>query len=86
METERFKAVVSGTLINSALYLLTVFVAAVYDHNTPARDCAIAAFALTYLCYAKQASGPHSRIVDVWHVLSVISGVAAGVFLLLGGF
>lgn len=83
MEIERFKAVASGVLLNSALYLLTVFVAAVCDHNDVARDFTIATFGLTYLCYVAQLG--RSRFAGLLTVLSVASGVTAGVVLIFPG-
>lgn len=71
-----------GLIMNSALYLGAVFVAALVDHNALAEHLALAAMGATYLSYFVQTITP-SRAGAIGSVgLSVLLGAAAGVALL----
>lgn len=72
-----------GLIANSALYLGSVFVAALVDHNIIATHLAIAAMGVTYLSYFVQTVTP-SRVGAIGSVgMSVALGAAAGIALLV---
>jgi hypothetical protein len=73
-----------GLLLNSALYLVCVFVAGIVTEDGFTWRCAIAAMGATYVCYLVQLAGAPLivRVAALW--LSIALGVVAGASLLLG--
>lgn len=74
-----------GGILNSALYLAGVFVAALFAHNHIAECLALAAFGLTFLSYMVQALPTSDRLPAVLtSIASIVASVAAGASLALG--
>lgn len=73
-----------GGILNSALYLAAVFVAALIAHNRTASSLAIMAFGLTYLSYLGQSVIAPRRAMLTMLWLSIAAGLAAGLVLLAG--
>lgn len=75
-------AAVAATIVNSALYLGAVFIAAIVDHNLIARNVCITAMGATYLSYLIQIGGKRNFLGTAVIVVSIILGTAAGLALL----
>jgi arginine exporter protein ArgO len=71
-----------GLLLNSALYLVCVFVAGIFTHNALSWKLAIATMGVCYLCYLAQDMAASRRVAGALVVLSIILGVAAGLLLI----
>lgn len=72
-----------GIIVNSALYLGAVFVAALVAHNLRAEYLAIAAMGATYVSYFLQMLiGSHRQISLASVGGSIALGISAGVSLL----
>lgn len=72
---------VAGAVINSALYLFAVFVAAIVTAHPVAMKFSIAAFGVTYLSYIAQLTwSQHLASSLVW--VSIMLGIFAGLLLL----
>lgn len=76
-------AIVLGVLLNSALYLGCVFVAALVERNHAAEYSAITAFGITYLSYLMQLAKLPLIAIQAVVAASVGLGVAAGLALLI---
>lgn len=81
-ELAAWRAAVIATLVNSALYLSAVFVAAIVDYNLIARNVCICAMGATYLSYLIQIGGKRSFLGTAVIVVSIVLGAAAGLALL----
>lgn len=80
---------ISG-MINSALYLIGVFIAGIITHNPAAWKIALFTAALCYLSALAQAIIPADSRIYGWVVTgfvaaSVAFGAAGGIALLIGG-
>lgn len=77
---------VVGALLNSALYLLTVFVAGLVTGHPIAAKCAVAAFGVTYLAYHLMVvgwvDGRFKPAANILVALSIAIGAFAGLDLL----
>lgn len=78
------KWLIVGLLINSALYISTVFALGIVEHNAVASKLAVATAGVTYLSYFAQLSDGARQISSVLVVTSILAGVAAGAALILG--
>lgn len=84
-----FTALAWGALINSALYVVGVFVVAILDHNDVAAILAIATVGLNFLAYTVQIaispqSPPGARILALALVAwSIVTGIGAGFALIV---
>lgn len=73
-------------IINSALYLTSVFIAGIVTNNPTAWRLAIATYGICYLAALVQVTVPTYRTTAIILViLSIAFGAAAGVSLLTGG-
>jgi hypothetical protein len=78
----------AGALINSALYLVAVFVAAVMSGNRFAWQSAIATMGITYIAHVLQFTAAQTQspgiltVANVVTWLSILFGLMAGVSLL----
>lgn len=70
-----------GALINSALYLVLVFVAGLAAHNHAVVNVDIAAIGVTYLSYTAQITGIMPQVSNALVFLSIGLGVIAGILL-----
>lgn len=80
-----------GALLNSALYLVCVFVAALLWHADVAAKVAIVALGVTYLSHLcvviyefDRTRANSYRIATAFVWLSIIAGTGAGLLLLFG--
>lgn len=74
-----------GLILNSALYLVCIFVAALVRGDRLAMYAAIVTMGICYLSYAAQIMVPdNKRINGSLFIASVVSGLAAGVYLVTG--
>jgi len=77
-----------GVMVNSALYLIAVFVAGILTAHVGAWRLAIVAFGITYLSYLLGYNNALYRLrsIGVWQAiaagLSIIVGLLAGLALL----
>lgn len=78
----------AGILLNSALYIVMVFVAAILANAPIARDLAIATAAACYFAYVAQLNSSRRPTAEEAQVLlnlfSAIVGMVAGIALLMG--
>lgn len=75
----------AGILVNSALYIAMVFIAAILAQAPIARDFAIATAGACYFAYVAQLHGKGAETPQaVLGVLSAALGVAAGFALIFG--
>lgn len=87
VEVPRMDFLYRGVLVNSALYLLTVWATGLLWSRPWAVYATIAALGFTYLNYlalAVQQEGSKSVLGSVLNAAAIVLGVAAGL-LLLGG-
>lgn len=73
-----------GLLLNSALYIALVFVGGVLAGNPLVWKLAIATAGICYICYVLQAVNAKAWASGFVTLLSVITGVGAGLCLLFG--
>ena len=74
---------VAGALVNSAIYLLCVFVAGIVTGHPMAWKQALAAMGITYASHVAQLIPGFSRDVSIGLVLaSIVVGMVAGLNLL----
>lgn len=75
-----------GAMVNSAIYLASVFTAGLVTHNHWAWQAAIVAMGVTYLSYIANLEAAWERIpIAISHAITVISiilGTFAGLMLL----
>lgn len=72
-----------GTMVNSALYLLCVFVAGLVTGHVWAWKFAVAAMGVTYLShFLASAGGEYMKRAPYFVVASIALGAAAGLLLL----
>lgn len=80
----------TGALLNSALYLVSVMIAGLFTQSFWATKCAIAAMGLTYLSYLTRATWEMRRTEALMAAgslltwLSITVGTGAGILLLFG--
>lgn len=86
--TDLQKLLAAGILLNSALYLTGVVAAGLVTGNDAAWKMALAAMGLCYVSYTCQFQyGTHWLYQTVGKAAvacSIVAGVAAGIFLLIG--
>lgn len=71
-----------GMLLNGALYLACVFVAALLSHKESAEWLALAAMGATYLCF--YAGWMDARpIAALFNGLAIVGGIIAGILLVV---
>lgn len=79
-------AAIIGAMVNSAIYLASVFTAGLVMHNHWAWQAAIVAMGVTYLSYIANLEAALDRIPIVFAhaitVISVVLGTFAGLMLL----
>lgn len=80
--TDQQKLVEIAGIINSALYLTGVALLGVYTSHLPASYLAVATFGICYFSYLAQAMAPGSITAIGVTVLSILTGLAAGIMVL----
>ncbi len=75
--SEESKFVAIGGIVNSALYLASVFVASIFMHSVRSELVTIAAMGVTFLSYMIQHASPRGALVLPVALLSIFLGALA---------
>ena len=81
--TDQQKLIEIAGIINSALYLIGVTFLGLYTYHLYASYTAVATFGICYFSYLAQALAPNSITAISVTILSILTGLAAGIMVFL---